>query len=45
LQIDHLKAFSLVKNARKQHGLPRIHGWVYSIHSGQINVVVDGRES
>lgn len=43
LQLKHLQAISLVKNAIKRNGLPRLHGWVYSVQSGQIKVLVDGR--
>jgi carbonic anhydrase len=25
--------------------LPRIHGWIYAMDSGRLNVLVDGREA
>ena len=43
LQIKHLEHFALIKNMRRKGPLPRIHGWVYDIDIGQINVLVDGR--
>jgi carbonic anhydrase len=43
LQIKHLAQLSLVKNQQARTGLPRIHGWMYSIETGEIRVLVDGR--
>ncbi|MFO0945299.1 MAG: carbonic anhydrase [Planctomycetota bacterium] len=45
LQIKHLKNISLIKNMHRRGTIPRIHGWVYSVESGRIKVLVDGRES
>ncbi len=42
LQIQHLRGLSLIRNMHKRGSLPRIHGWIYSIESGQIKVLVDG---
>ena len=42
LQIKHLQNLSPVKNSQKSSGLPRLHGWIYSLESGKIKVVVDG---
>ena len=43
LQIKHLTNLSLVKNMRQKGDLPRIHGWIYAVESGQLKVLVDGR--
>ncbi|MDP1991277.1 MAG: carbonic anhydrase [Syntrophales bacterium] len=43
LQIKHLTNLSLVKNMRQKGDLPRIHGWIYAMESGQLKVLVDGR--
>lgn len=40
LQIKHLKNLSLIKNLDVK---PRIHGWVYDVETGKIEVLVDGR--
>lgn len=45
LQIKHLKNLFLIKNMHHRGALPRIHGWIYAMESGQINVLVDGREA
>ncbi|MBT4365648.1 MAG: carbonic anhydrase [Desulfobacterales bacterium] len=42
LQIKHLRGLSLIRNLHKKGSLPRIHGWIYSVESGEINVLVDG---
>jgi carbonic anhydrase len=44
LQITHVKNISLVKNMHRKGKIPRIHGWIYSVETGRIKVVVDGRE-
>jgi carbonic anhydrase len=44
LQIKHLSSLAFIKRHRKSGGLPRIHGWLYSVETGQIEVVVDGSE-
>ncbi len=43
LQIKHLSNLSLIKNMRQKGDLPRIHGWIYAMESGQLKVLVDGR--
>lgn len=43
LQIKHLQNISLIKNMHKQGRIPRIHGWLYSVETGEIKVLVDGR--
>src|SRR4030042_6183781 len=45
LQIKHLKNISLIKNMHRRGDLPRIHGWIYAMDSGRLNVLVDGREA
>jgi len=42
LQIQHLHNLSLIRNLHNKGPLPRIHGWIYSIESGRIKVLVDG---
>jgi carbonic anhydrase len=42
LQIKHLQNISFIKRRRAAGGLPRVHGWVYSVDTGQIEVLVDG---
>jgi len=43
LQIKHLTNLSLIKNMHSKGDLPRIHGWIYAMESGQLKVLVDGR--
>ena len=43
LQIQHLRSFSLIRNLHRQGPLPHIHGWIYSVESGRIKVLVDGK--
>jgi carbonic anhydrase len=42
LQIQHLRGLSLIRNLHERGSLPRIRGWMYSVGSGQIKVLVDG---
>ena len=42
LQIKHLKNLSPVKNRHQKGITPRIHGWIYSIQTGEIKVLEDG---
>lgn len=44
LQIKHLKSLAIIKNMHANGPLPRIHGWLYRVESGKIDVLVDGRE-
>mgnify|MGYP003333843142 CR=1 FL=1 len=44
LQIKHLKNLALIKNMHAKGPLPRIHGWLYRVETGTIDVLVDGRE-
>ena len=44
LQIQHLRGLSLIRNMHKRGELPRIHGWIYSVESGLIKVLVDGNK-
>jgi len=45
LQIQHLRGLSLIRNLHKKGPLPRIHGWIYSVESGQIKVLIDGNRN
>jgi carbonic anhydrase len=42
LQIVHLKELSVIKHRHPPAHMPRIHGWVYDVDTGHINVLVDG---
>lgn len=44
LQIKHLKNIALIKNQHAKGKIPRIHGWLYRVESGTIDVLVDGRK-
>jgi len=43
LQISHLKNRALIKNQHAKGTLPRIHGWLYRVETGKVDVIVDGR--
>ena len=43
LQIKHLKNLALIRNMHAKGELPRIHGWLYRVETGMIDVLVDGR--
>ena len=43
LQIKHLKNLALIKNMHQKGELPRIHGWLYRVETGKIDVLIDGR--
>ncbi|MFM8733728.1 MAG: carbonic anhydrase [Pirellulales bacterium] len=44
LQIKHLKNLALIRNMHAKGRLPRIHGWLYRVETGTIDVLVDGRQ-
>ena len=44
LQIKHLKNLALIRNMHKKGSLPRIHGWLYRVETGTVDVLVDGRD-
>jgi len=44
LQIKHLKNLALIRNMHAKGSLPRIHGWLYRVETGTIDVLVDGRD-
>ncbi|MEF3367504.1 carbonic anhydrase [Methylocystis sp. 9N] len=44
LQIKHLRSLAMIKNMHAKGLLPRIHGWLYRIETGKIEVLVDGRD-
>ena len=39
LQLKHLSNFSLICETKKTSETPRLHGWVYDLETGVINVV------
>jgi len=43
LQIKHLRNLALIKNMHAKGSVPRIHGWLYRVETGTIDVLVDGR--
>jgi len=43
LQIKHLQSLALIKNMDEKGSLPRIHGWLYRVETGVIDVLVNGR--
>jgi len=43
LQIKHLRNLALIKNMHAKGKIPRIHGWLYRVESGSIDVLVDGQ--
>jgi carbonic anhydrase len=45
LQIRHLENLALIKNMRAKKSLPRIHGWLYRVETGKIDILIDGREA
>ncbi|MFM7108583.1 MAG: carbonic anhydrase [Planctomycetaceae bacterium] len=42
LQIKHLRNLALIRNMHARGPLPRIHGWLYRVETGTIDVLVDG---
>ena len=44
LQIKHLKNLALIKNLHAKGSIPHIHGWLYRVETGLIDVLIDGRE-
>jgi carbonic anhydrase len=44
LQIKHLKSLALLKNMHAAGPLPRVHGWLYRVETGKVDVLVDGRQ-
>lgn len=43
LQIKHLRNLALIKNLHAHGTVPRIHGWLYRVETGTVDVLVDGR--
>lgn len=44
LQVSHLERLSVVRERRaRKPGMPRLHGWVYDMATGLVEVIVDGR--
>jgi carbonic anhydrase len=44
LQIKHLKNLALIRNMHAKGPLPHIHGWLYRVEDGRVEVLIDGRE-
>lgn len=42
LQIQHLRGLSFIRRLHQRGALPRIHGWIYSVETGRISVLLDG---
>lgn len=42
IQVKHLATLLQIRNYAAKGSLPRIHGWQYSVETGEIRVVVDG---
>ena len=45
LQIKHLRNLALIRNMHAQGERPLIHGWLYRVEDGTIDILVDGRGS
>jgi carbonic anhydrase len=45
LQIKHLRNLALLRNMHAKGERPRIHGWLYRVENGTIDILVDGRGS
>jgi len=45
LQIKHLRNLALIRNMHARGSLPRIHGWLYRVEDGTIDVLIDGRDA
>ena len=43
LQIKHLRNLALTRNLHTKGSVPRIHGWLYRVETGTVDVLVDGR--
>jgi carbonic anhydrase len=43
LQIDHLTKLSLIRNLRESGHVVRVHGLIYKLKTGELEVLVDGR--
>ena len=44
LQVAHLRSISLIRRMRARGDGPRLHGWLYSVETGKIEVVSDGEQ-
>ncbi|WP_373650082.1 carbonic anhydrase [Schlesneria sp. DSM 10557] len=45
LQIKHLNRLSFIRRMHEKGSIPRIHGWLYSVDTGKIEVLVDGHSA
>ena len=41
--IKHLRNLALIRTMHARGERPRIHGWLYRVETGTIDVLVDGR--
>jgi carbonic anhydrase len=44
-QVKHLHDLLLIRAYHQKGGAPRVHGWLYSVETGHINVLVDGYQT
>ncbi len=42
IQVGHLHSLSLLRTFHQQGIAPRIHGWLYSVETGHIKVLING---
>ena len=42
LQIKHLNRLSFIRRMHEKGEVPRVHGWLYSVDTGKIEVLIDG---
>ncbi|MBI3097775.1 MAG: carbonic anhydrase [Planctomycetes bacterium] len=45
LQVRHLASFALIKKFHRSGAVPRLHGWVYDIHTGEIRTLTRWRQN
>lgn len=45
LQIKHLNNLSFIKRLHAKGEIPRVHGWMYSVDTGKVEILVDGHEA
>lgn len=42
VQIEHLKQLTLIREMLKRGDTPRLHGWLYRVETGTIDVLING---
>lgn len=45
LQIKHLNNLSFIRRLHAKGEIPRVHGWMYSVDTGRVEVLVDGHQT